>query len=111
MQALLGGPGAGNHVRRCATLADAERGADEGPMSIVPGGFNEHLPQVRIAGFSDVAAPLFQSTGVLRWEQTDKRHRARRRRKPPRVPQFGGDSEGRQVIDAAESAQAGDACL
>ena len=76
-----------------AALARAEGGADERMMAIVPRGFDEHAPQMGVAGFGDPACGRLRPAGMLRRDQADERHRARRRGKAARVAEFGGDRQ------------------
>ena len=68
-------------------------------MAIVPGGFDEHPSQVGIPGFSNRAAGLPGAARMFRRYQADKRHRARRSRESPRIAEFGGDGQRREVIE------------
>ena len=99
-------PGAINRVGGCPALPLPERLADKRVVAIVPGGLDEHAPQMAVAGFGDRAARLFGAARVFGWDQAGKRHHARRRRKAARVAQFGGDGQRGEVVDAAEAAQA-----
>jgi hypothetical protein len=75
-------------------------------MAVVPRGFDQHAPDVGIAGFGNCAARLLRPAGMLRGHQADEGHEARGRGKATRVPQFGGDREGGEIVDAAETAEA-----
>lgn len=77
-------------------------------MPVVPRGFDEHAPQMRIARFGDRAVDAFGTAGVLRGDQAGKRHEARRRGKASGVAEFGGNGERGEVVDPAEAAQAFD---
>ena len=107
MQALLGRPSALDHDASGAPCWRRRSApADKGVMAIVPGGFDEHASQMGIARLGDGAARAFRAARVLRRHQPDKRHRARCRRKAPRVAELGGDRQRREIVDAAETPQA-----
>ena len=57
VEPLLGGPGGGDRRGRRAALTRPDGGADEGMMTIVPGGLDEHAAEMRIAGFGDPPLP------------------------------------------------------
>ena len=78
-------------------------------MPIVPGRFDEHVAEMRVAGFGDRALDTFGAAGVLRGNEAHKGHRTRGIRKAVRITQFGGNREGGQVIHAAEAAEPLDA--
>jgi hypothetical protein len=106
MQPMRRGPGLGDDRRRRTVLALAQRLADKGVVPIVPGGFDEHAADVGVAGFGDGALRAFGPARVLGRDQADKGHRAGRRRKPTRVAELGGNRQRREVVDAAEAAEA-----
>ena len=59
MQPLLRGPRLRDDGRRRTALSRPQRVADERMMTVMPRGFDEHPPQMRIAGLGDPArAPL-----------------------------------------------------
>jgi hypothetical protein len=90
-------------------LAAAQRRPDERSVSIMPRRFDEHAPQMGIPGFGDRAARLFRSAGMLGRHEADKRHRPRGGPEPTGVPEFSGDGQRREIVDATETAQALDA--
>ena len=55
MQPLLRGPGLGDDGCGRIALSCTQRMADEWMMTVVPGGFHEHPPQMRITGLGDPA--------------------------------------------------------
>ena len=55
MQPLLGAPGMAHHSRWLSFDPVAQRAGDAGPVAIMPGGFDEHAPQMRVAGLGDRA--------------------------------------------------------
>ena len=109
MEALLGVPGVVDDGGGRAALPLAQGRAEKGMMAVVPGGFDQHAPQMGIAGFGDRAARLFGAARMLRRHEADKGHRPRGGREPPRVAEFGGDGQRGEIVDAAETAQALDA--
>ena len=109
MEPVLCGPGLGNDDGRCAALTLPEGIADEGMVAVMPGGFDEHAPQVGVAGFGDGAASLFVAAGMLRGDEPDEGHRAWGRGEAPWVAEFGSDGKGGQIVDAAKAAEANDA--
>jgi hypothetical protein len=102
---LLGAPRVRNNVRGRPALATVQRLPHEGVMPVVPGGFDENAPQMRVAGLGYRPAGLGRPTGVLRWYQSDKGHQAGGGRKARRVAQFGGDRQGREIVDASKAAE------
>ena len=78
-------------------------------MAILPGGFDEHAAQMRIARFGDRAARLFGATGVFGGDESGEGHQTGRSGKAARVAEFGGDGERGEIVDAAEAAQPFDA--
>ena len=78
-------------------------------MPVVPGGLDQYPPQMRIAGFGDVAAGLFRAAGVFGRDEAGKGHHARGGWKAAGVAEFGRDGERGEIVDAAEAAQALDA--
>src|SRR5881409_786391 len=58
VQAVLRLPRLGDHRRRLPPLTVGERGADARRMAIRPGGLDEHMPAVAVAGLGDRPAPL-----------------------------------------------------
>ena len=106
---MLRVPGLRDDGRGRAALAEAEGPSKKGMMSVVPGGLDEHAPQVRIPRFGDPAAGLCGSAGILRGHEAGKRHHAWGRGKAARVPEFDRDGEGGEIVNAAEAAEPFDA--
>ncbi len=109
MQAMLRGPSLSDDGVGGAALALPQGGTHEWVMSVMPGGFDEHAPQVGIARFGDGTAGLLRAAGMLGRHETDEGHGTGRRGKPTRIAEFGRDRERGQIVDAAEAAQALDA--
>jgi hypothetical protein len=103
MESVLRRPRAGNHIRRRTALAGAQRGADEGMVAIVPGRFDEHPAEMRVAGFGDATLRAFRPARVLRGDEADESHRRGGGGKATRVAQLRRDREGGEVVDAAEA--------
>jgi hypothetical protein len=78
-------------------------------MAVMPGGFHQDAAEMSVAGFGDGAARLFGATRVFRWHEPGERHHPRCGREAAGVTEFGGDGQRRQIVDAAETAQAFDA--
>src|SRR4029453_11170118 len=74
-------------------------------MAIVPRGFDQHPAQMRVAGFGDAALRSLRTAGVLRGDQSDKRHRPWSGRKALGVAELRGDGQRGDGIDAAETSQ------
>ncbi len=72
----------------------------------MPGGFHEHPSQVRVPGFGDRASRLLRAARMLGGNQAHECHETRGRREAPGIAELRGDRERRQVINAAEAAQA-----
>ena len=49
----------------CAALSLGQRGTEKRMVAILPGGFDEHAAQMRIAGFGDGAAGLLGAAGMF----------------------------------------------
>jgi len=109
VQPMLRLPGALDDDRGCPLLTEPERPSQKGMMSVVPGGFDQDPPQMRISCFRDPAAGLFGSTGILRWDQAGKGHHSGGGGEAPRVAQFGRDRECGEIVNAAEAAEPFDA--
>ena len=92
-----------------AALPPLQRGPQKRMMAILPGGFDEHTSEMRVASFGDRAARPFGAAGMLGRDEASKGHQARRGREPARVAEFGGNGQGGEIVDAAEAAQALDA--
>ena len=58
MQTLLGPPRLGDDLVRLPVAPGGERGADAGPVAIVPGGLDEDAAGVTVAGLGQRAAAL-----------------------------------------------------
>ena len=106
---MLRGPRLGDDGVGGAALPLPQDVADEGMMAVMPRGFDEDAPQVRIAGFGDGAAGLLGATRMLRGDEADEGHRTRRGGKSARVAELGGDGQRGEIVDAAEAAQPLDA--
>lgn len=109
MEAMLGRPRVLDDGGRRATLAEYQGAAGKRVMAVMPGGFDEDAPHMGIAGLGNRAARLLGATRVFRGYEPDEAPEARRGRKAARVAEFGGDGEGREIVDATEAAQARDA--
>jgi hypothetical protein len=109
MQPLLCRPRRGHRGGGSSLLAETHGGADEGMVAIVPGRFDEHPPQVRVAGLGDAALDPSCAARVLGRNEAHVRHHARRSRKAPGIAELSRDRQGREIVDAAEAAQALDA--
>ena len=88
-------------------LAAAKRRADKRMVAIVPGGFDEHAPQMRVAGFGD------RRRAPASCRSNARRERGRRRpscsgpsRKRRGIAELRGDGQRGEIVDAAEAAQA-----
>lgn len=103
---MLRGPRLRDDRRRRALLTTPQRVSKKRPMTLMPGGFNEDTPEMRIAGFGDRAARLSRPTGMLRGHESHERHGARRRGESARIAQFGGDRQRGEIVDPSETAQA-----
>ena len=108
MQAALGPPRDVDGHRRRTALAVGEGRAEKGVMPILPSGFDQDAPQMRVAGFGDGAAGVFGAAGMLGRNQPGEGHQARGRRETARVAEFGGDGQRGEIVDATEAAQAFD---
>ena len=86
-----------------------QRGADERMVPIVPGGFDEHAPEMGVAGFGDRALRALGAAGVFGRDEADEGHGTRRSGKAAGVAELRGDGERGEIIDAAEAAQPLDA--
>ena len=106
---MLRGPRLLNDGRRGTALSLLERAAEKGVMAIVPGGFDEHAADVRIAGFRDRAPGLLRATRVFRGDKPGEAHETGRRRKAARIAEFGSEGQRSEIVEAAEAAQALDA--
>src|SRR6185436_8737706 len=109
METPLGQPGVIDDGGWRAALPMTERIAEKRMMPIVPGRFDEHAAQMRIAGFGDRATDRSRAAGVLGWNETHEGHDARRGGKAAGVAEFGSDGKCGELVDAAEAAQALDA--
>ena len=109
MESVLRVPGLLDDGGRRAALPVAERVPEKGMMPIVPGRFDEDPAQVGIAGFGDVATRPGGATRVLGRDEAGEGHDPRRRGKPAGIAEFGGDRQGREIVDAAETPEPLDA--
>lgn len=106
IETLLRAPRRDQRGRRRARLSSTQLFPDEGMVAIVPGGFDEHATDVRVAGLGDRATRPVRPARVLGREETDIRHQAAGRRKPARVAQFSGNRQCREIVHPTEAAQA-----
>ena len=74
-------------------------------MAIVPGGFEEDAPQVRVTGLRDRAAAASGAARMLRRHEAHKPHDTGGRWKAARVAELSGDGERGQFADPAETPQ------
>jgi hypothetical protein len=91
-------------------LPSSERGPEKRVVPVLPGGFAQDPAQMGVAGFGDRAARLFGAARVFGGHEAGKRPHPWRRGEAAGVAEFGGDGEGGEIVDAAETAQALDAC-
>jgi hypothetical protein len=92
-----------------AALAARDGIAQKRVMAVVPSGFDEDSAEMGIVGFGDGALDALDPAGIFRRDQTQKGHDTRSGGKAARIPEFGGNGQRRQIIDAAEAAEALDA--
>jgi hypothetical protein len=85
------------------------RAAEKRMVAVLPGGFDEDPPEMGVAGFGNGASGLFRPAGLFGGDQTGQRHDARCRRETAGIAQFGGNGQGGEIIDAAETPQPFDA--
>ena len=67
---------------------------------------NEDAPQMGIARLGDRSLGSFGAAGVFRRHEPDEGHDAGRTRETSGVTELGGNRERREVVNAAETAQA-----
>ena len=77
-------------------------------VPVLPSRFDEHASQMGVAGFGDRALDPFGPAGILGGDQAGEGHQTRGRRKAAGVAEFGGKGQRREVVDAAEAAEAFD---
>src|SRR4029453_1339777 len=78
-------------------------------MAVMPGGFDQHATEMRIARFGDAAAGACRAAGVFGGDEAGKGQGPRGRGKGAGVPEFGGDGQRGEVIDAPKASETLDA--
>ena len=108
VEAMLSFPAMSDDVGRDSLLALAESGAHPRRMSVTPGGLNQDVTAMAVAGLGDGAAALATAGGVFAGHEANEGHERPRTREAAEVTELGAKDHGAVGIDAAKAAEATD---
>jgi len=105
VEAMLSFPAMCDDVGRDSLLSLSKPGTDTRRMSVAPGGLNEDVTAMAVAGLGDGAAVLSGGRGVFAGHEADEGHEGSRTREAAKVTELGTKDHGAVSIDASKAAE------
>jgi len=105
VESVLSLPAVGHHLGRESLLPLSEPGSHPWRISIAPGGLNEDVSAVTVAGFGDRASILAIARGMLTGYEPDEGHELAGRSEATQVAEFGAEHHSPVRVEAAEAAE------